>query len=366
MIEFFRLLFDTSDFPARWYCGEWSPGLGWLHIVSDLVTCFAYYTIPLTLVWFVRRRGDVPFNAVFMLFCMFIAACGTVHLVEATIFWHPWYRLSGLTKLVMAIVSILTAVVLIRVMPSAIQLPGLARVNMDLERAQADLQRRTDELALFASVASHDLREPVRHARMLTTAIEDDYADKLDEEGQQMLTMLRESSERMDALIVSLAAWARADRVDAAQTEVDLVQQTRRVFDDLTALAEESGAALSVSGHGRAFADETLVHQVLQNLVTNAIRYARPATSPVVVVAVTRLVDRVEIDVTDNGRGFPEDRMNDAFRPFRRLATDGEGTGLGLALARRLARRMGGDLTIVATGPTGSTLRVTLPAGASA
>ncbi len=134
MHHFISNLFDTSDFPARWYCGNWDSGLGWLHIGSDLATWAAYTAIPLVLIYYIRKRRDFPFHRIFWLFAAFILACGSVHLVEAIIFWHPVYRFSGLMKLLMATVSWATVAALIKVTPSILHLPSLAATNEKLHK----------------------------------------------------------------------------------------------------------------------------------------------------------------------------------------------------------------------------------------
>jgi PAS domain S-box-containing protein len=157
MYSFLTRLFDTRDFPARWYCGLWSDGLGWLHIVSDVAIFAAYAAIPVTLVFFIRKRQDVPFSRVFWLFGAFIFFCGLGHLIDATIFWQPWYRFSGAVKLLTASVSWLTVFGLIRIMPAALALPGLARVNEQLESEIAE--RRQAEAALRQSEEHFRLSE---------------------------------------------------------------------------------------------------------------------------------------------------------------------------------------------------------------
>lgn len=149
-------LFDVTDFPARWSCGNWTLLHGWVHIVSDTAIGLAYLAIPLVLVWFVRRRPDVPFPRVFWLFGAFILSCGAGHLIEASIFWHPWYRLSGLSKLLTATVSWATVVVLVPLMPRALELPGLVALNrqlsVEVERhgaTERDLVTRNAELERF-------------------------------------------------------------------------------------------------------------------------------------------------------------------------------------------------------------------------
>ncbi|MBC8125965.1 MAG: PAS domain S-box protein, partial [Gloeobacteraceae cyanobacterium ES-bin-144] len=123
------------------YCGQWSDANGWLHILSDIATFGAYAAIPLVLVYFIRKRKDVPFSPIFWLFGAFIFSCGFTHLIEATIFWHPWYRLSGLLKAVTAVASWITVIALIRVIPSALALPGLEKVNRRLGEEIAQRQR---------------------------------------------------------------------------------------------------------------------------------------------------------------------------------------------------------------------------------
>ena len=134
VIEFFQNLFDTSDFPARWRCGTWTSGHGWVHIISDLAIFGAYFAIPASLVYFLRKRRDVPLRGVFWLFIAFILCCGTTHLIEAVIFWSPIYRVSALAKVATAIVSWTTVIVLFRLMPEALSLPGLRQDNDALRR----------------------------------------------------------------------------------------------------------------------------------------------------------------------------------------------------------------------------------------
>ncbi len=149
MLDFFSKLFDTSDFPARWHCGHWTSGHGWLHILSDLGVWSAYVAIPCVLAYFVLRRRDMPFRGVFLLFGAFILACGTTHLMEAIIFWWPAYRLAGLIKLFTACVSWATVIALIPVTPRALAM----RTPQDLEKeaqartqAEAALRHQLEEI----------------------------------------------------------------------------------------------------------------------------------------------------------------------------------------------------------------------------
>lgn len=150
MLEFFSKLFDTQGFPPRRYCGvAWTDEHAWLHILSDSSIALAYFSIPLLIGYFIYKRGDVPFLPLFILFAAFIFSCGLTHLIDATIFWHPWYRLSGVVKLITAIVSCLTVLALIPTIPKALKLTTAASLNTALqaeirEREQIETQLRRE------------------------------------------------------------------------------------------------------------------------------------------------------------------------------------------------------------------------------
>lgn len=156
VLNYLRLLFDTSDFPARWHCGVWSDGHGWLHIISDLLVFGAYLAIPVLLIYFLLTRRDLPFPRVFWLFVAFIFACGTTHLMEAVIFWWPAYRLSGLLKLTTAVVSWATVAAVIPLLPDAMRLPKLVKVNSRLqERFQLLVNAVEDYAIIMLDINGH-------------------------------------------------------------------------------------------------------------------------------------------------------------------------------------------------------------------
>lgn len=152
MFTFLLKIFDTSDFPARWTCGQWSLMHGWTHIVSDFAIFGAYAAIPLVLAYFVWKRKDTPFLPIFWLFAAFLLACGIEHFIEATIFWHPWYRLSALSKVITAFVSWATVIALIPVIPRALSLPGLALVNQQLEAEVQERKRVEERLRQYEAI----------------------------------------------------------------------------------------------------------------------------------------------------------------------------------------------------------------------
>lgn len=151
-------LFDTSRWPPRWKCGDWSDAQGILHIASDLGVGTAYVAIPFVLAYFAMRRKDLPFQRVFWLFGLFILACGSTHFMEAAIFYWPAYNLAGFIKLTTALVSWATVIALVPIVPKALSL----RSPQELEREI--VERRRAEEALRAAHAQLEQRVAERTA----------------------------------------------------------------------------------------------------------------------------------------------------------------------------------------------------------
>ncbi|GAC1460215.1 MAG: hypothetical protein NVSMB70_05610 [Chamaesiphon sp.] len=136
MAELLKNFFASEPFIPHGHCYLWNPGLVWLHLVSDSMIALAYYSIPITLFYFVRKRQDLPYSKIFLLFATFIIACGTTHFMGVWTLWHPTYWLSGFIKLITAIVSVYTALTLIPLVPLALALRSpeqLASKNRELE-----------------------------------------------------------------------------------------------------------------------------------------------------------------------------------------------------------------------------------------
>lgn len=145
-METLHNIFFPTQFIPHGHCYLWQPELVWLHLLSDVLIAIAYYSIPIMLIYFVRKRDDVPFRGIFLLFGLFITTCGTTHLMAVWTLWHPAYWLSGIIKAITAVVSIYTALALIPTIPAALALPKpevLQQINQQLgteieERKQAE------------------------------------------------------------------------------------------------------------------------------------------------------------------------------------------------------------------------------------
>jgi PAS domain S-box-containing protein len=150
MLEFLKRLFSSSDFMPHGYCYLWDPTILWLHVVSDSLITLSYYCIPIALIYFIRKNRDLPFNRIFWMFGAFILACGTAHLMEIWNVWHGSYLLSGIIKGVTAIVSVVTAVMLIPLVPKAISLPS----RIHLQRQEITERARVEEALKKSLTAS--------------------------------------------------------------------------------------------------------------------------------------------------------------------------------------------------------------------
>jgi PAS domain S-box-containing protein len=150
MKEMLEKLF-SSDFMPHGYCYLWKPGLVWLHVVSDALIALAYFSIPVTLMYFIRKRRDLPFNWMFLCFGIFILACGTTHAMEVWTLWHGTYWLSGAIKVVTAMASVPTAMLLVQLVPQALALPSPEAMKLEIaerKRAQQALHEAKEELEL--------------------------------------------------------------------------------------------------------------------------------------------------------------------------------------------------------------------------
>jgi light-regulated signal transduction histidine kinase (bacteriophytochrome) len=242
---------------------------------------------------------------------------------------------------------------------------ALAESNDALERRATELTRSNAELDQFASIASHDLQEPLRKVRTFTQRVSETESASLSERGRDDLRRANASAERMQRLIEDLLRFSRVSTQGRPFMAVDLGRVTDEVLEDLDESVRSSGAIVRVGALPTISADEPQMRQLMQNLLSNAMKFRREGVTPEVDVSATLEGDRLTLVVRDNGIGFDPQYSRRIFRVFERLNGRSEfaGTGIGLALCRKIAERHGGGVIADSVLGEGSTFTVTLLSG---
>jgi signal transduction histidine kinase len=215
----------SSDFMPHGACYLWKPEIVWLHAISDGFIALSYYVIPLFLVYFVRKRKDLPFNWIFLMFGVFIFGCGTTHVMEVWTLWHPTYRLAGAIKALTAVASIATAAMLVKLVPQALALPSptqLRTVNLKLEseikqrsrieqalhRAHDELEARVGERTAELAGANEELRIEIskrQHAQeaLQTTQSALAQVTRVTSMGELMASIAHEVNQPLTAIVTN-------------------------------------------------------------------------------------------------------------------------------------------------------------------
>jgi PAS domain S-box-containing protein len=242
------------------------------------------------------------------------------------------------------------------------------RAAESLARKADELARSNAELEQFAFVASHDLQEPLRKIQAFGDRLKMKCAAVVPEEGRDYLERMQNAAARMQTLIYDLLMFSRVISRTEPFEAVDLKRVAQEVIGDLELRIEKTGGRVEVGELPTIEADASQMRQLLLNLLGNALKFHAPDQAPVVRVAGRRLESaegpaRCELTVADNGIGFDEKYLDRIFVVFQRLhgRQEYEGTGIGLAVCRRITERHGGTITARSTPGKGATFIVTLP-----
>lgn len=231
-------------------------------------------------------------------------------------------------------------------------------------RIYADrLERSNQELQDFASIAAHDLQEPLRKIQAFGDRLITKYGSNLQPEGHDYLHRMLASAKRMRRLIDDLLTYSRVTTKAKPFERVELDLVLKEVLADLEFRMEQVKGHVESSPLPAIDADSSQMRQMLQNLIANALKFHRPDTPPVVKVEASVYGGKCVISVTDNGIGFEEKYLDRIFTIFQRLhgKQEYEGTGVGLAVCRRIAERHGGSITAKSALGQGATFLITLP-----
>ncbi len=243
---------------------------------------------------------------------------------------------------------------------------GIWRIQNDLvekEKEVATVSAEREQLELFAFVASHDLQEPLQKIVGFETLIKDQYSDKLGEEGRRHLERIDKAVQQMMRMMEGIRQFSRIRKIESF-TLINLEDLVKEVVADMDYKLVETGSTVQVKYLPRVSGDFSQLRHLFHNLLWNAVKF-RKVDRPLNIIVETKPAGKgfCKIQVRDNGIGFDEKYLDQIFTPFKRLHTKSEyeGSGMGLAICRKIAIFHGGSITAKSVPGEGSTFILTLP-----
>ncbi|WP_233571835.1 sensor histidine kinase [Cellulomonas triticagri] len=238
----------------------------------------------------------------------------------------------------------------------------------DLLSEQAEELRRSNrDLEQFAYVASHDLQEPLRKVASFTQLLQKRYGGQLDERADQYIGFAVDGAKRMQQLIQDLLGFSRVGRTGGELADVPLGEAAADAVGNLEHLIADTGAVVEVDDLPVVLGERPLLVQLLQNLVGNAVKFRHPDRTPHVRISAERVGDSWQLECRDNGIGIDPQYADRVFVIFQRLHAKDlyEGTGIGLALCKKIVEYHGGRIWLGEHDGTGTSIRWTLPAASA-
>lgn len=230
-----------------------------------------------------------------------------------------------------------------------------------------ELQRSNDDLQQFAHVASHDLKEPVRKVKIFASRLEKEFGRELSDTASLYLKKIYSATDRMNNMIEGVLNYSTVNNLEQDFSNVNLTDILRNIESDLEILIQQKGATVKYDQPPPFEGAPVLIYQLFYNLINNSLKFARKEAAPLITISSREILDNnkpfTEITLSDNGIGFPQEHAERIFNTFTRLnAKDKyEGTGLGLALCKKIVERHGGSIRAQGEEGSGSSFIISLP-----
>ena len=366
----------NHNFMPHGHCYLWDTALIAIHVGSDAVIAASYFSIPLALATFVRKRKDLAFHWMFVAFAAFILACGTTHLMAIYTLWVPSYWLSGVIKLITAVVSLITAILLWPLIPRALALPSpsaMEKANAELRSAQAQLVHSAKMASIGQLVAgiAHEVNNPlsfcVNHVHNVHRWMgdleqsEDPLKEKKWERCKNRMAEVRQGLARIGELVERLRTMSSKDASPALQeADVHEILSTSLLFMKYQ-LSSKIEVVKEFTADGNIQCYPTHLSQVFINLLTNAVQSIEDTGT--ITLRTSRRGQTFEIEVRDTGSGMDEETLQKIFEPFYSKRPVGSGMGLGLAISSQIVEMHQGKLEVETNPGEGSCFRIVLPTG---
>lgn len=237
------------------------------------------------------------------------------------------------------------------------------QMNQELAVANRDLEVSNKELENFAYIASHDLQEPLRKIINFTDLLYPEVEDHLDEDSRQYFSIIKNAAIRMRILIQDLLNYSRSRQRELEKEKVDLRGLVKGSLQELGEIIESKQAVIHIGNMPELEVSSNLMQQVFTNIIGNGIKYMEQGKSPEIHIESQEQSDHWLISIRDNGIGIRDEFLEDVFEIFRRLhsRSEFEGTGIGLAICKKVVERHGGKIWVESQEGQGSTFFFTLP-----
>lgn len=237
----------------------------------------------------------------------------------------------------------------------------LVKVSQELEQQKQQLESANDELEQYASLASHDLKEPLRKIMLYTDMLLRKLPSSSQTDIHDQLAKIHNAAIRMRMLMNGIAEFAKTSKMADAFVTVNLNEVVENVLSDLEILIAETNATIRVEPLAAIEAVGVQMHQLFLNIISNALKYSKKEVAPVITVEQVEKEDYVEISITDNGIGFDSAYAEKVFQPFQRLRNGNkEGSGIGLTICKKIVEAHGGTISVKSKPGEGSRFHVRL------
>lgn len=238
----------------------------------------------------------------------------------------------------------------------------LIKKNREISNLNEQLRSSNRELEHFAYVVSHDLKEPLRMIRSFMRLLEKKYSDELDDKGREYIHYAVDGAERMNEMISSLLEYSRIGRKHTEFNKVDLNEVLQKVTGLNRSVIERSRGEITWTKLPVVNGQEVPLQQLFNNLVSNALKYQKAGTSPIVEIDYEEKPEEWQFSVSDNGRGIAPEYHDAVFNLFQRIqeGEEEEGTGMGLAICKKIVEQHGGEIWVESKEGEGSTFYLTL------